>query len=157
MRKFVMLNAHGGNSPLMTVVATELRVRYGMLAVATSWTRFGYPADLVLPRRSARSASMAGFVETSVMLALRPDPRRDGKGAGLSVRPKPIRTGFHLFAAPMAPHAFGWKMGDLSAEGVVGNAAAASAEAGGADAGACGQGPGGTDRGCGSVRRVGAR
>src|SRR5690606_5228652 len=34
-RKFVMLNAHGGNSPLMTVVATELRVRLGMLAAAT--------------------------------------------------------------------------------------------------------------------------
>ena len=26
IRKFVMLNAHGGNSPLMTVVATEARV-----------------------------------------------------------------------------------------------------------------------------------
>lgn len=38
VRKFVMLNAHGGNSPLMTIVATEARARFGMLAVATSWT-----------------------------------------------------------------------------------------------------------------------
>ena len=34
----------------------------------------------------------------------------------------------HLSA--YGPHAFGWKMSDLSPEGVVGNAAAATAEAG---------------------------
>ncbi|MGO7594204.1 creatininase family protein, partial [Rhizobium leguminosarum] len=43
IRKFVMLNAHGGNSPIISVVATEARVRFAMLAVATSWTRFGVP------------------------------------------------------------------------------------------------------------------
>ena len=48
--KFLMLNAHGGNSPLMTVVATEARVRFGMLAVATSWTRFGLPPDTISDR-----------------------------------------------------------------------------------------------------------
>ena len=31
IRKLVLLNAHGGNSPLMTIVATELRTRFGML------------------------------------------------------------------------------------------------------------------------------
>ena len=40
-----MLNAHGGNAPLMTIVATEARVRFNMLAVATSWTRFGVPPE----------------------------------------------------------------------------------------------------------------
>src|SRR5262245_6076077 len=44
--KLVLLNAHGGNAPLMTIVATELRVRCNMLAVATSWTRFGLPDGL---------------------------------------------------------------------------------------------------------------
>ena len=28
IRKLVLLNAHGGNSPLMTIVATEARVRF---------------------------------------------------------------------------------------------------------------------------------
>ena len=46
IRKFVMLNAHGGNSALMTIVATELRVRFAMLAVATSWTRFARPPGI---------------------------------------------------------------------------------------------------------------
>src|SRR5690606_23111480 len=72
IRKFVMLNAHGGNSPLMTIVATELRVRHPMLAVATSWTRFGYPQDIVSADERA-FGSHGGLTETSVMLALRPD------------------------------------------------------------------------------------
>lgn len=128
VRKFVMLNAHGGNSPLMTVVATELRVRYGMLAVATSWTRFGYPPDLV--REDERAIGIhGGFIETSVMLALRPDLVDMDKARDFpSAQSRFARDFTHLRA--YGPHAFGWKMGDLSREGVVGNAAAASAEAG---------------------------
>ncbi len=72
IEKFVMLNAHGGNSPLMTVVATELRVRRNMLAVATSWTRFGYPEDVVSAHERAFGIH-GGLIETSVMLALRPE------------------------------------------------------------------------------------
>lgn len=66
IRKLVMLNAHGGNSPLMTIVATELRVRLGMLAVATSWTRFGLPEGLITPEEKALDIH-GGFIETSVM------------------------------------------------------------------------------------------
>src|SRR5690606_40043769 len=71
-KNLVLLNAHGGNSPLMTIVTTELRVRHRMLAVATSWTRFGYPADLVSEEERALGIH-GGFIETSVMLAIRPD------------------------------------------------------------------------------------
>ena len=39
-RKIVFLNAHGGNSPLVSIVIQELRVRYGMLAVATATIHF---------------------------------------------------------------------------------------------------------------------
>lgn len=127
-RRFVMLNAHGGNSPLMTIVATELRVRLDMLAVATSWTRFGYPADLVSAEEKALGIH-GGFVETSVMLALRPDLVDMGKAREFSSMQAIYEREFaHLRA--YGPHAFGWKMRDLSPEGVVGNAAAATALAG---------------------------
>jgi len=112
----------------MTVVATELRVRYGMLAVATSWTRFGYPADLVSEEERAIGIH-GGFVETSVMLALRPDLVEMGKAQDFPSAQSRFARDFTYLRA-YGPHAFGWKMGDLSAEGVVGNAAAASAEAG---------------------------
>jgi creatinine amidohydrolase len=128
IRKFVMLNAHGGNSPLMTIVATELRVRYGMLAVATSWTRFGYPPELVSEQERAIGIH-GGFIETSVMLALRPDLVDMDKARDFpSAQIRFARDFTHLRA--YGPHAFGWKMGDLSPDGVVGNAAAATAEAG---------------------------
>jgi creatinine amidohydrolase len=127
-RRFVMLNAHGGNSPLMAIVATELRVRLDMLAVATSWTRFGYPPDLVSPEEKAIGIH-GGFIETSAMLALRPDLVDMSKARDFtSMQAVYGREFSHLRA--YGPHAFGWKMSDLSSEGVVGNAAAATAEAG---------------------------
>lgn len=127
-RRFVMLNAHGGNAPLMTVVATELRVRLDMLAVATSWTRFGYPPEFVSPREKAIGIH-GGCIETSVMLALRPDLVDMSRAKDFPSTQEAFERDFtHLRA--YGPHAFGWKMSDLSAEGVVGDAASASAEAG---------------------------
>jgi creatinine amidohydrolase len=128
VRKFVMLNAHGGNSPLMTIVATELRVRFNMLAVATSWTRFGYPTDLV-PNEKRALDIHGGFIETSVMLALRPDLVRMGRAKNFPNAQAQFAKDFtHLRA--YGPHAFGWKMSDLSPDGVTGNAASANAKAG---------------------------
>lgn len=127
-RKFVMLNAHGGNSPLMTIVATELRVRHSMLAVATSWTRFGYPIDIVSAREKALGIH-GGLIETSVMLAIRPDLVDMEKARDFpSTQSRFERDFTHLRA--YGPHAFGWKMSDLSPEGVTGDAAAATAEKG---------------------------
>lgn len=127
-KKFVMLNAHGGNSPLMTIVATELRVRHNMLAVTTSWTRFGYPADIVSPQERAIGIH-GGLIETSVMLAIRPDLVDMSKAEDFGSAQSSFEQRFtHLRA--YGPHAFGWKMSDLSPQGVTGNAAAATAQKG---------------------------
>lgn len=128
IRKFVMLNAHGGNSPLMTVVATELRVRHGMLAVATGWLRFGLPDGLISLEDKALDIH-GGFIETSVMLALRPDLVDMRKAGDFPSRQRQFARDFtHLRA--YGPHAFGWMMRDLNPQGVAGNAARATAAAG---------------------------
>ena len=128
VRKFVMLNAHGGNSPLMTIVATEARARFGMLAVATSWTRFGVPEDIVKPEHKAVDIH-GGDIETSVMLALHPECVAMEKGANFPSRQSDFASRFkHL--RPYGPHAFGWLISDLNPNGVAGNAAAATAEKG---------------------------
>jgi len=128
IRKLVMLNAHGGNSPLMTIVATELRTRLDMLAVATSWTRFGLPEGLITPEDKALDIH-GGFIETSVMLALRPDLVDMSKAQNFPSKQSDFAKEFkHLRA--YGPHAFGWKMHDLNVQGVAGNARAATAEAG---------------------------
>ncbi|TCL91812.1 creatinine amidohydrolase [Rhizobium sp. PP-WC-2G-219] len=128
IRKFVMLNAHGGNAPLMTIVATEARVRYDMLAVATSWTRFGQPEGWIDP--IAKSIDIhAGDIETSVMFALHPDKVDRARVEAFSSRQSDWEAQFaHLRA--YGPHAFGWRMRDLNPKGAAGNAAAATAERG---------------------------
>jgi creatinine amidohydrolase len=128
VRKLVMLNAHGGNAPLMTIVATEARVRFNMLAVATSWTRFGVPDGVIAPEDKAIDIH-GGDIETSVMLALHPELVEMRKAAAFSSRQSDFIARFkHLRA--YGPHAFGWKMADLNPQGVAGNAAVASAEKG---------------------------
>lgn len=128
VRKFVMLNAHGGNAPLMTIVATEARVRFDMLAVATSWTRFGQPDGWMAPEDKAIDIH-GGDIETSVMLAMYPDRVDMAKAQRFTSRQTDLARRFkHLRA--YGPHAFGWKMRDLNEQGVAGDASAATAKRG---------------------------
>ncbi|MEM9105185.1 MAG: creatininase family protein, partial [Pseudomonadota bacterium] len=128
IRKFVMLNAHGGNSPLMTIVSTEARVRFNLLAVATAWTRFGYPEGLLSDHERAFGIH-AGDIETSVMLALHPELVDMDKAEDFaSLQEDLSHSNRHLRA--YGPHAFGWKMSDLNSSGAAGNALAARAHKG---------------------------
>lgn len=112
----------------MTIVATELRVRFHMLAVATSWTRFGLPDGLISPQDKALDIH-GGFIETSVMLALYPERVDMAKAQNFDSSQRIYAETFkHLRA--YGPHAFGWKMLDLNRLGVAGNAARATADAG---------------------------
>jgi len=128
IRKLVLLNAHGGNSPLTAIVSTEARIHFNMLAVATSWTRFGVPDGVIAPEAKAIDIH-GGDIETSVMLALHPGKVKMQKAADFPSRQSEFAERFkHLRA--YGPHAFGWKMSDLGAAGVAGNASAATAEKG---------------------------
>lgn len=128
IRKLVLLNAHGGNAPLMTIVATEARVHLDMLVVATAWTRFGQPEGWIKPEDKALDIH-GGDIETSVMLALHPERVRMDRAERFGSRQAEFAARFaHLRA--YGPHAFGWKMSDLNPKGVAGNAAAATAQRG---------------------------
>jgi creatinine amidohydrolase len=128
IRKLVLLNAHGGNSPLTTIVATEARVRFNMLVVATSWSRFGQPEGWMQPANKAIDIH-GGDIETSVMLALCPDRVDMGKARNFPSRQSEYAQRFRHLRA-YGPHAFGWKMSDLNVDGAVGDATAATAERG---------------------------
>ncbi|MGQ3211254.1 MAG: creatininase family protein [Shinella sp.] len=128
IRKLVLLNAHGGNAPLLTIVATEARVRFNMLVVATAWTRFGQPEGWIAPEDKAIDIH-GGDIETSVMLALHPDRVQMDKAERFGSRQAEFAARFAYLRA-YGPHAFGWKMSDLNPKGVAGDASAATAEKG---------------------------
>lgn len=128
IRKLMLLNAHGGNAPLMTIVATEARIRLQMLCVATSWTRFGVPDGLIAPEAKAIDIH-GGEIETSVMLAVAPDKVDMSKAGDFPSAQSDIAERYRHLRA-YGPHAFGWTMRDLNPDGAAGNAAAATAEKG---------------------------
>mgnify|MGYP001392197031 CR=1 FL=1 len=128
VRKLLLLNAHGGNSPLLTIVAQELRARRAMLAVVTHWLRFGVPAE-IMDEAERHLDIHAGRIETSVMLALHPDKVDMAKARDFpSLQARMIAGYAHLRA--YGAHAFGWMMGDINPDGAAGNAAGADAETG---------------------------
>jgi creatinine amidohydrolase len=126
--KLILLNAHGGNSPLMTIVATEARIRFNMLCVATSWTRFGMPDGVISPEAKAIDIH-GGDIETSVMLAIATDKVHMAEANDFPSAQTQHTKHFHHLRA-YGPHAFGWTMRDLNADGAAGNAAIATAEKG---------------------------
>jgi len=128
IRKLVLLNAHGGNSPLLTIVATEARIRFRMLCVATSWTRFGVPDGVIAPEDKALDIH-GGDIETSVMLAIAPERVDMARALDFPSAQADFATRYRHLRA-YGPHAFGWMMRDLNADGAAGRASIATAEKG---------------------------
>ncbi len=128
LRKMVFANSHGGNSTLLSVATRELRVKLGMLAVSTHWRWFGLP-DGMYDAIEARHGIHAGDIETSLMLAFRPELVRMDKAKNFVSAAVAIEKEFtHL--TPTGTHAFAWIAQDLNPDGAVGNAALATAEKG---------------------------
>lgn len=132
LRKLVMVNSHGGNVDLISIVARELRVRLGMLVVGCSWSRFGRPAGLYTDEELAVGIH-AGDVETSLMLHFRPDLVRMEHAGNFAPTTIAIAKEFeHL--RPTGVTAFGWIAPDLHPSGAAGDASRATAEKGRATA-----------------------
>ncbi|WP_336288102.1 MULTISPECIES: creatininase family protein [unclassified Bartonella] len=128
IKRFLLLNAHGGNSPLMNIVITELRRRFSMLAVATSWSRFGLPLGLMKPSQHHLDIH-GGFIETSLMLYLAPEKVHMEKAENFHNKQADMIDSYQYLRA-YGSHAFGWKMQDINPQGAAGNASKATAQAG---------------------------
>ncbi|HEY4191200.1 MAG TPA: creatininase family protein [Mesorhizobium sp.] len=128
VKKIVVVNSHGGNEEIMGIVTRELRVREKMLAVKTSWQRFGRPVGLYTDLED-RQGIHGGDVETSLMLHFRPDLVDMGKARNFVSNVTRAEAEFTLLRHT-GPHAFAWLAGDLNPNGVVGDASAATAEKG---------------------------
>ena len=124
VRKMLVVNSHGGNADLVSIVARELRVRAGMFCV-----RMGWGAGLALPAHLATEEERAegihgGENETSLMLHLRPETVDMSKA-------EPFRwTHAADEIPPVGPVAHGWIASDVHPAGVAGDAHLATAEKG---------------------------
>lgn len=123
VRKIVILNSHGGNADLISILARELRVQAGLFAVRAGWSAFGLPEG-VYSDQETRFGIHGGDMETSLMLYFRPDTV-DMTAA------RDFRSSAETAAIPpIGPVAYGWIASDLNPAGVVGEAHLATAEKG---------------------------
>ena len=123
VRKIVIVNSHGGNLDLVSILSRELRVRAGMLAIKCQWGGFGAPEGLYT-EREVKFGIHGGDRETSLMLHFRPETVDMIKARDFvsSAEATPI--------PPIGPLSYGWIATDLSADGTVGEAHLATATKG---------------------------
>jgi creatinine amidohydrolase len=128
VKKLVMVTSHGGNAAAMTLVAQDLRAYQRMLAVTTSWFRFGVPQG-IFPEEELRHGIHGGATETSIMLArhrehVRLDAIADFRPNSVAIEKK------YRWLSTQRPAPFAWQTQDLNESGAVGNATLATAEKG---------------------------
>jgi creatinine amidohydrolase len=128
VRKLIIVTSHGGNSAAMALIAQDLRAKHEMLAVNTSWSRFGAP-DGLFSADELRFGIHGGAVETSIMLAAFPDSVRRERIANFESTERKMTTEFRWLSAGR-PAPFAWAMQDLNPAGAVGDATMATAEKG---------------------------
>ena len=135
VKKLVLLNAHGGQVGLLDVVARDLRARLGMLVYSVNWFN--------LPLLDAQGASVAaqfsahehrfgvhaGDMETSMMLALKPEQVDMAKAQNFASTSEDRAKLFSLLGDGKSAK-LAWQMQDYNPSGAVGNAAAATADKG---------------------------
>jgi creatinine amidohydrolase len=127
IRKLVLVTSHGGNVSAMEIVARDLRVRKKMFVVTCGWQRFGYPD--VFDREEKKHDIHAGNIETSLMLADRPDMVSMDKAAQAEPSTVAMAREFKWLGA-YRPVGFGWMTQDLHPSGALGDARRATRESG---------------------------
>lgn len=131
IKKLVLFNAHGGQVSLMDIVARDLRVKHGLLVYSVNWFNLplGDAVDGLFSADEHRFGIHGGDVETSMMLALRPQwvdmaQARDFKSSSQE------RAGKYPILGDGKSAKLGWQMQDYNPQGAAGNAAAATADKG---------------------------
>jgi creatinine amidohydrolase len=127
IRKLVFVNSHGGNVGILEIVARELRVRAGMLAVKAGWSHF-WPKDIYSDLEN-RHGIHGGDSETSLLLHFRPETVDMSKAEDFgSVAQRDEQA--YKYLRPTGPLSYAWIASDINPAGVAGEASKATAEKG---------------------------
>jgi creatinine amidohydrolase len=131
VRKLLLFNAHGGQVSLLDVVARELRTRAEMIVYGCSWWNLplGDEVTGLFSADEHRFGVHAGAIETSLMLALKPQQVEMGQARDFRSTSQD-RAARHPILGNGRSAKLGWQMQDYNAQGAAGNAAAADADKG---------------------------
>lgn len=128
IKKIVFVNSHGGNVAIVEIVARELRVRAGMLAVKTGWGAFGDKS--LFSDIENRYGIHGGDAETSLVMHFRPELINAAHLQDYpSVAQRDEQEYKHL--RPIgSPTTYGWIASDINPLGTAGEAHLATPEKG---------------------------
>ena len=141
IKRLLILNGHGGNPPVMEMVARDLRSRLGMLVGQVNSYDL-VPVNDYVPLQEVRFGIHGGLIETALMLHLYPEKVRLGcikafpstaaawdESIDFSTKTfdgqkRKRAIGLH------GPHRIGWQAQDLNLSGAIGDASLADATIG---------------------------
>ena len=131
IKKFVLLNSHGGNVSTLDIVGRELRARFGLTVLMVNTFNLPLPAGVkqMFGPDEERFGVHGGDVETSMMLALHPH-KVDRALAQNFHSSSQDRAETHAILGSGSSARLAWAAQDLNAQGAAGNAAAATVEKG---------------------------
>jgi creatinine amidohydrolase len=129
IRKLVLFNGHGGNIPVMEIVARDLRAKHGLLTASCSWFQL-CGAEHELDVHEQAHGIHAGENETSAMLVARPTLVHMQHARNFHSTTEDWASQYRLIGLGSRPGRPGWLIDDLNPAGACGNAAAATAEKG---------------------------
>ena len=128
-RKLALLNSHGGNPTVLEIVAHKLRRKHGLMVFPLNGYRY-WQVESHFGVHEAAHGIHGGAAETSIMKAIRPGEVREDKVATFRSKSEEMAKTY----AHMRPFGrtvgFGWQAQDLNAQGAMGDATEANAEAG---------------------------
>jgi len=130
VKKLLLFNAHGGQVSLMDIAARELRAR-GLIVFHSSWWNLplGDEVNALFTPDEHRFGVHAGQIETSLMLALRPDSVQMNKARQFASASQERAKQYKILGNGVSAK-LGWHMQDYNVEGAAGNAQAATAAKG---------------------------
>lgn len=131
VRKLVLFNSHGGQISAMDIVARDLRTKCDLVVFSTNWFTLPLGAEVngLFTPEEHRFGIHAGDMETSMMLALRPQlvdmaQARDFKSTAQE------RAAKYPILGNGSSAKLGWQTQDYNPMGAAGNATLATADKG---------------------------
>ena len=131
VKKLVLFNAHGGQVSIMDIVARDLRARHDMLAFSSSWYTMPFPPEVegLFSPEEHRFGIHAGDMETSMMLALRPQYVDMAQARDFTSSSRSRSLDYPILGNGKSAK-LGWQMQDYNPMGAAGNATLSTAAKG---------------------------